>query len=119
MQTLVGERNRVLPDPQQNLDELMRQLGDTNLTPPVDMCRTRQEWIRMQAEHRIPMIWRGQAEHTQDGLWFVYGADRLPRTIVPRALQVPLIKWKHHAMWHIGWKKVYNALAKQFHWKGM
>ena len=117
--TFVGEVQRILPDPQQNLDELMGHLRDTNLTPPVDMCRTRQEWIQLQAEHRIPMIWQGKAERTQDGLWFVYGEDRLPRTIVPRALQIPLIKWKHHAMCHIGWKKVYNALAKQFHWENM
>ena len=117
--TFVGEVQRILPDPQQNLDELMGHLRDTNLTPPVDMCRTRQEWIQLQAQHRIPMIWQGKAERTQDGLWFVYGEDRLPRTIVPRALQIPLIKWKHHAMCHIGWKKVYNALAKQFHWENM
>ena len=119
MHTFVGEVQRVLPDPQQNLDELMRHLRSTNLTPPVDMCRTRQEWIQLQAEHRIPIIWQGKAERTQDGLWFVYGKDRLPRTIVPRALQLPLIRWKHHAMCHIGWKKIYNSLAKQFHWENM
>ena len=119
MHTFVGEVQRVLPDPQQNLDELMRHLRSTNLTPPLDMCRTRQEWIQLQAEHRIPIIWQGRAERTQDGLWFVYGKDRLPRTIVPRALQVPLIRWKHHAMCHIGWKKIYNSLAKQFHWENM
>ena len=55
--TFVGVVQRVLPDPQQNLDELMRHLRSTNLTPPVDMCRTRQEWIQLQAQHRIPMIW--------------------------------------------------------------
>ena len=112
-------RARVTPDPQQDLDALMRHLRSTNLTPPVDMCRTRQQWIELQNEHRIPLIWRDKGEHTQDGLWFVYGPDRLPRTILPRALQIPLIRWKHHAMCHLGWLKVYNALAKNFHWEGM
>ena len=110
---------RVTPDQTQDLDALMRHLRSTNLTPPVDMCRTRQEWIALQNEHRIPLIWRGRAEHTQDGLWFVFGQDRTPRTIVPRALQGPLVRWKHHAMCHLGWLKVYNALAKSFYWEGM
>ena len=118
-QTHVGEAQRVTPDPLLNLDALMQHLRSTTLTPPVEMCRTRQEWIQLQAEHRIPMIWQNKAEHTQDGLWFVYGPDQLQRTIVPRALQVPLIKWKHEAMCHVGWKKVYNALARKFHWPGM
>ena len=118
--TYVGERNDPAGAHEPDLDELMRHLRSTNLTPPVDMARTRQEWIQLQAEHRIPLIWQGRAAHTQDGLWYVQeGNDGPRRTIVPRALQIPLIKWKHHKMCHMGWKKVYNELSKQFYWDNM
>ena len=59
------------------------------------MCRTRQEWIQQQAEHRIPLIYANKANHTQDGLWYVEDYPGGPhRIIVPRLLQVPLVKWK-------------------------
>ena len=117
-ETLDGERDRVTPE--HDLQALTKHLKSTNLTPPVDMCRTRQEWIQQQAEHRIPLIYAGKANHTQDGLWYVEDYPGGPhRIIVPRVLQVPLVEWKHHSMCHMGPKKVYHELKKKFFWENM
>ena len=111
-------RDRVTPD--HDMADLMQHLKEANLTPPIEICRTRRDWIQQQAEHRVPLLWAGKAEKTQDGLWFVQDGDDGPqRTIVPRALQVPLVKWKHHKMCHAGFAKVYHELKKRFHWENM
>ena len=111
------ESDRITPEP--DLQNLMKTLKDTNLTPPLPLCPNRQEWIRLQREHRIPHIWAGRAERTQDGLWFVKGKDGAMRTIVPRTLQKPLVVWKHYNMCHMGFKKVYHELSKRFYWDNM
>ena len=85
-----GEKDRVTPKPE--MEMLLEHLKNTNLTPPLPLCSSRQDWIRVQREHRISHIWRGKAKHTQDGLWFIQEKDEAPmKTIVPRTLQKPLV----------------------------
>ena len=111
-----SERVTEKPDPV----AITEHLKDANLTPPLPVCHTRQEWIQLQKEHRIPVIWKGRAKHTQDGLWYIQEKENDPmRIIVPRSIQKPLILWKHHNMCHMGAKKIYHELKKKFFWKGM
>ena len=109
---------RVTAEP--NLDEVKALLKSTNLTPPLAGCPDRREWIRLQRQHRIPQIWKWNSVKTADGLHCYQEGDDGPlRTIVPKALQVPLIKWKHLSMCHMGPMKVHHELSKRFYWKGM
>jgi len=109
---------RVMEEP--NLDQVKALMKSTNLTPPLLGCPDRREWIRLQKQHRIPQIWAFKSTRTADGLHCYQEGDDGPlRTIVPRALQVPLIKWKHVSMCHMGPAKVHHELSKRFYWKNM
>ena len=109
---------RVAAEP--DLDQVKAFLKDTNLTPPLQECPNRQGWIRLQRQHRIPQIWKNKSVRTADGLHcYQKGEDGPLRTIVPRSLQIPLIRWKHLNMCHMGPAKVYHELSKRFYWKGM
>ena len=109
---------RVTAEP--NLDQVKAFLKDTNLTPPLRQCPNRQQWIRLQQQHRIPQIWKGRSTNTADGLCcYQESEDRPLRTIVPKPLQAPLVRWKHMNMCHMGFKKVYHELSKRFYWEKM
>ena len=41
------------------------------------------------------------------------------KTIVPPALQIPLVESQHKAMCHVGSQKVFTVLKRSFHWKNM
>ncbi len=109
---------RVTAEP--NLEQVKAFLKDTNLTPPLQECPNRQGWIRLQRQHRIPQIWKNKSVRTADGLHCYQKSEDSPlRTIVPRSIQVPLIRWKHLNMCHMGPAKVHHELSKRFYWKGM
>jgi len=109
--------------PEVELDLLVRNLKDSNITPPLPMCNTRQDWIREQRRHRCAEQWSHDPhvfEAVQDGLLVYEPAPGEPlRTIVPGPLQVPLIEWKHHQMCHMSGKKMFHSLKKTFHFKQM
>ena len=122
----MSETERFMSDPSKkvtgelNLEQVKAHLRTVNLTPPLVGCPDRREWVRLQRQHRIPEIWRYTATKTADGLYCYQDGDDGPlRTIVPKALQVPLIKWKHVNMCHVGPTKVHHELSKRFYWKGM
>ena len=108
--------------PELTLDQVKAFLKDTNLTPPLQECPNRQQWIRLQMQHRIPQIWKNHPKSVRvsDGLMCYRENDTSPlRTIVPKSIQVALVKWKHVNMCHMGFAKVYHELSKRFYWKGM
>ena len=112
--------NRVTPEVE--LDLLMKNLKDSNLTPPLPTCNTRADWIREQMRHNCAALWvhEPKVHLVQDGLLVYEPEVGGPyRTIVPRALQVPLIKWKHHQMCHMSGAKIYHSLKHKFHFENM
>ena len=64
---------RVTAEP--DLDQVKAFLKDTNLTPPLTQCPNRQQWIRLQQQHRIPQIWKGKSTNTADGLCCYQSSD--------------------------------------------
>ena len=108
--------------PEYELNELMKHLQDSNLTPPLPQCNTRAQWIQAQKDHRCKDLWPNDKRvHTvqDDLLVFEENEGEAYRTIVPEALQEDLIKWKHHQMCHMAPKKVFNELKKRFHFNHM
>jgi len=107
--------------PEYDLNELMKHLKGSNLTPALPQCNTRRDWIRAQKKSRCKDLWESDphVHNVQDDL-LVYEPDEGHyRTIVPGPLQVPLIKWQHHHMCHMAPKKIFNSLKKRFHFKHM
>ena len=112
--------NRVTPEIE--LDVLMKHLSNSDRTPPLPACRTRAEWVREQRRHRCADLWRHEPRvfEVQDGLLVMEPKEGDPYlTIVPKALQKPLIKWTHYRMCHMSAGKVFNVLKKRFHFKHM
>lgn len=106
--------NRVTPEFE--LQELMRVLSSSNMTPPLPVARTREDWIQFQKDNLTELIWKGidGVKQDPDGLWTYDG-----KTIVPDPLQIPLVKYQHAAMCHVGTHKIHNVLKQRFHWKNM
>ena len=112
--------NRVTPEI--DLQQLMRNLKDSNLTPPLPDHRSRQDWIDEQVRHRTSALWAHEPRvgPAQDGL-LMYRSPQNDTllTVVPEPLQTPLIEWKHKQMCHMSTKKVYNELKKKFFFNNM
>ena len=111
---------RVTPDFE--LQELERILKDSNMTPPVDEFKTRQDWIAAQKKERIRLIWKGTPglHEAPDELVLIELKPGDPlRTIVPTTLTIGLVKWQHKNMCHVGYEKILNILKKRFYWKNM
>ena len=117
IEQLFFEASKPIEEP--DLEQLMAHVQSSVLTPPLEQCPDRQAWIREQKACLIPQIWKGKAHTAPDGLCYIKRDDGPNRIIVPRTLQIPLVKWKHYNMCHAGPKKVYNQLAKRYYWKGM
>lgn len=103
--------------PEVELDKLMRHLRNSDLCPPLPTCRSRADWVKEQRRHKCAEIWLSDPRswEAQDGLVAYREDDDAPlRTIVPEALQIPLIKWEHHQMCHMSAGKLYNHLKKKF-----
>ena len=112
--------NRVTPEIE--LNQLMDNLKDSNLTPPLPNHRTRGQWIAEQVRHRCADLWAHEPKvrPAQDGLLMYQSPEENQfRTVVPEPLQKPLIQWKHKHMCHMSPKKVYNTLKKRFFFKNM
>ena len=112
--------NRVTPEIE--LQQLMRNLKDSNMTPPLPQHKHRQDWIREQVRHRTADLWAHEprVRPAQDGLIVYHDPDQgAYRTVVPESLQTPLIQWKHKHMCHMSAGKIYNSLSKSFHFHNM
>ena len=108
--------------PEIELNSLMEHLRNTDITPPLPACRTRNEWIQAQIRHQCAAQWAHEPKvfTVQDGLLVYEPEPGEPyRTIVPVALQKPLIKWQHHNMCHMTAGKILNVLKKRFHFAHM
>ena len=108
--------------PEIELNRLTRHLRNKDIAPPIPPCRTRADWIRAQHRARVPDLWKPhpKAFSVQDGLWvYQHREDEPPCTIVPEALQRPLIEWEHHQMCHMSAGKLYNVLKKKFFFHNM
>ena len=112
--------NRVTPEIE--LQQLMRHLKDSNLTPPLPDHKTRNDWLQEQVNHRTAALWAHEplVRPAQDGLMIYHSPDDgTPRTVVPEPLQTPLIQWKHRHMCHMSTGKVVNSLKKNFYFHNM
>ena len=108
--------------PEIELDILMKQLADSDRTPPLPACRTRADWVREQQRHRCADLWAHEPRvfTVQDGLLVYEHKEGEPyRTIVPKALQKPLVRYMHYRMCHMSAGKVFHVLKKTFHFKHM
>jgi len=108
--------------PEFDLQELMKKLKDSNLTPPLPQFATRAEWIKAQKQERCPLIWKGTEGlyQAQDDLLLIELTRGDPlKTIVPTTMEIPLVKWQHQNLCHAGYQKVLSVLKKRFHWKNM
>ena len=108
--------------PELELNVLMEHLKNSNITPPLPTCTTRMDWIREQLRQRSAALWAHDPRVflVQDGLLVYQPTEgETHRTIVPQALQKPLIKWQHHLMCHMTAGKIFNVLKKKFHFKHM
>ena len=110
----VHQNTRVTPEFE--LQELMRVLKSSNTTPPLPIAKTREDWIEFQKDNLTKLIWQGTdgVKQDPDGLWTFEG-----KTIVPDPLQIPLVKYQHASMCHVGTQKIHTALKQRFHWKNM
>ena len=116
----VHQNERVTP--QFDLQQLCRTLQEASMTPSIPQARTRADWIREQKRHRIKPLWTGTegVYEAQDGLLVFEEEKGAPlKTIVPPALQIPLVERQHKAMCHVGSQKVFTVLKRSFHWKNM
>ena len=112
--------NRLTPEIE--LDVLMKNLKDSNLSPPLPNHRTRADWIQAQVTHNTAARWAHEPRirPAQDGLLVYHSPEQDEyRTVVPEPLQTPLIQWKHKNMCHMSTKKVHNALKKHFYFENM
>ena len=102
--------------PEFELQELVKTLMASNMTPPLPNARTREEWVKLQKDNLTKLLWEDidGVRQDPDGLWTFEG-----KTIVPAPLQVPLTKWKHASACHVGSQKIYTMLKQRFHWKHM
>jgi len=102
--------------PEFELQELCRVLASTDMTPPLPVAKTREDWIQLQKDNLTKLMWKGVdgTKQDPDGLWTFEG-----KTIVPSPLQIPLVKYQHACMCHVGTQKVHTALKQRFHWKNM
>ena len=104
------------------LQELVKILKDSNLTPPLPQFSTRDKWIEEQRKHRTKLIYENlPGLHTaQDGLLVYQEEPGSPlRTIVPDSIAIPLVEWQHKNLCHAGPQKVLSTLKARFYWKGM
>ena len=116
----VHNADRVTPD--FDLVKLCKTLQESSMTPPLPEARTRADWIKEQKKHHIKPLWAGTegVYQAQDGLLVYQEEEGAPlKTIVPGALQIPLVERQHKAMCHVGSQKVFSALKRSFHWKNM
>ena len=108
--------------PEVELAQLTRHLRNKDIAPPIPPCRTRADWVAAQRRAHIADLWRHDphAFAVQDGLWvYQHNQDEAPCTIVPEALQRPLIEWEHHHMCHLSAGKLHNMLKKKFFFLNM
>ena len=78
------------------LQELVKMLKDSNLTPPLPQFSTRDKWIEEQQKHKTKLIYENlPGLHTaQDGLLVYEEEPGSPlRTIVPDSIAIPLVEW--------------------------
>ena len=116
----VHNMDRVTPD--FDLVQLCQTLQESSMTPPLPEARTRADWIKEQKKHHIKPLWTGTEGvfQAQDGLLVYQEEEGAPlKTIVPGALQIPLVERQHKAMCHVGSQKIFSALKRSFHWKNM
>jgi hypothetical protein len=108
--------------PEYELEELVRILKDSNMTPPVAQFSTRDKWIEAQVNHQTHLLYDTLEgiHHTPDGLLVYEERPGAPlRTIVPDALQIPLVEWQHKNLCHVGSQKILTVLKQRFYWKNM
>ena len=110
------------------LQNLVKILKDSNLTPPLPEFSTRARWVEEQEKHRTKLLYENTkgVYEAPDGL-LVYEEDpgpksptRLPlRTIVPDSMTIDLARWQHKNLCHAGAQKLLSVLKRRFYWKGM
>ena len=108
--------------PEFELEELVKTLKDSNLTPPLPQFSTRDKWIEAQLNHQTHRLYEHLegVYHAPDGLLVYNENPNEPvRTIVPDALQIPLVEWQHKNLCHTGSQKVLTVLKKKFYWANM
>jgi len=110
----VHQGTRVTPEFE--LQELVRVLSASNTTPPLPIAKTREDWIEFQKDNLTKLLWQDTdgVKQDPDGLWTFEG-----KTIVPQPLQIPLVKYQHASMCHVGFQKIHTVLKQRFHWKNM
>ena len=116
----VYANRQVTPDI--DLEELMKHLKDSNMTPPLPEFASREDWIKAQEKERCALIWESEpgVHKAADGLIVLEMPKGSPlRTIVPTALHIPLATWQHRNLCHVGYQKVLSILKKKFFWKNM
>ena len=116
----VHASKRVTPDFE--LDDLVKHLKDSNLTPPLPHFATRQDWIAAQKKERCALIYEGTpgVYEAADGLLVIETAPGGPlRTIVPTTMTIDLATWQHQNLCHLGYQKILSVLKKKFYWKNM
>ena len=116
----VFTNQRVTPDFE--LEELAKHLKNSNMTPPLAQFATRQDWIAAQKKERCRLIWGKEPGifEALDGLLMIeHPEGSVLKTIVPSAMEIPLVEWQHRNLCHLGSQKVLSVLKKKFHWKSM
>ena len=104
------------------LQELVKKLRSSNLTPPLPEFSTREKWIEEQKKQRTKLLYQDVdgVYEAQDGLLVYQEHPDVPlRTIVPDSLTIPLVEWQHKNLCHVGPQKVLSTLKKRFYWKRM
>ena len=104
------------------LQELVKHLKNSNLTPPLPEFSTRERWIEEQRKHRTKLLYKDMegVYEAQDGLLVYEERPGAPlRTIVPDSMTIPLVEWQHQNLCHVGPQKILNTLKARFYWKGM
>ena len=75
--------------------------------------------MKEQKKANIKPLWSGTEGvfEAPDGLLVFQEEEGGPlKTIVPPALQIPLVERQHKAMCHVGSQKVFTVLKRSFHW---
>ena len=104
------------------LQQLVKALKSSNITPPLPEFSTREKWIQEQKKHRTKLIYEGVdgVYEAPDGLLVYEDKPGAPlRTIVPDSIAIPLVQWQHKNLCHVGPQKVLHTLKARFYWKGM
>ena len=108
--------------PEFELNELLKILKDSNMTPPLENFRTREEWIEQQSQYPLKDMYSSEGTlcKSTDGLLMITLKEGEPtKTVVPPNLETPLAEWQHKNMCHAGSQKILTQLKKRFHWKHM